>query len=83
MLSTVKTLILTIIDLTFKNGLTADSLALVPNCCMDTSEPVPNCPDILDPSRWCQVVLGPKCLGSEVSVSSAKTFYQIVNVYQK
>jgi len=33
-----------------------------------TSALVPNCPDILDPSRWCRSVLGPKCLRSEVSV---------------
>ena len=56
------------LDHTLKSGLTADSSALVPNCRMDISEPVPNCPDILDPSRWCRSVLSPKCLGSEVSV---------------
>jgi len=47
------------LDHTLKTSLNADSSALVPNCHMDTSEPVPNCPDISDPSRWCRSVLGP------------------------
>jgi len=25
-------------------------------------EPVLNCPEMSDPSRWCRSVLGPKCL---------------------
>jgi len=45
-----------------------DTSALVPNCRMATSEPLPNYPDISDPSPWCRSVLGPKCLGSKVSV---------------
>ena len=44
-----------------------DTLALR-HCRVDTSEPVPNRPDISDPSQWCQRVLGPKCLQFEVSV---------------
>ena len=36
----------------------------LPKCRMDTSALVPNCPDILDPSRLCRSVLGPN---SEVS----------------
>jgi len=48
--------------------LTRDSSTLVPKSHMDASAPMPNCPDILDPSRWYRSVLLPKCLRSEVSV---------------
>ena len=76
-----------------KSGLTADSLAPVPNCridtsalvrnCrMDTSEPVPNCRDISDTSRWCRSVLGPKCLGSEVSVHRHAPLFQWITCRQ-
>ena len=59
------------LDHTLKTSLNADSSALVPNCHMDISEPVPNCPDISDPSRWCRSVLGPKCLYTVHAVAGA------------
>jgi len=41
----------------------------MPKCLMDTSVPVPKCPDTSAPILWCRSVLVPKCPVAEVSGS--------------